>query len=176
MDWVNAQIIQRGLRGDRNAVLEMPYKLMITTAVLALVLPVVLESARELSEIQTERELEKECRFLASSITMLYRQGLGSTKTVTLNPPENTLMVSAGTDLNNGKLNDAVTIRYKIDGGELHRIAVKSGVNYISMCSTDNNSFLITHGGPKDVRLIKCKSTLDLNNDGIVPDYYIRLS
>ncbi|UCH88133.1 MAG: hypothetical protein JSV49_07650 [Thermoplasmata archaeon] len=158
------------------AVMEMPYKLMITAAVLAMVLPVMLESVQLVSQNQAERELEDQCQFLADTAVVLYRCGLDSEKTIELSLPDSTVLVSAGAKLDGSSRAKAVSIQFKITGGELHRIVVKSVNNYISLSSEQQGEFKITQGGTHLLQLKKCEIDLDLNYDGITPDYYIMIT
>ena len=60
--------------------------------------------------------------------------------------------------------------------GWKNRLVVNNGPCFISMCSDENGPFIINQGGKSTVRLLKSEINIDLNNDGIKPDYFIQLS
>jgi hypothetical protein len=155
--------------------MELPHKLMITAIIMALVLPVVLESVEVLDEARSERELEAQCAYLANTASALYRHGGGSSKNIELKLPERTVLLSAGAKPGGGSMPDSITIRYKVAGGQLQRMPVKSGQLYILMTSDLNTSFLINSGGVYNLNLKKCESRIDLNGDGFAPDNYIQI-
>lgn len=161
---------------DKYAVMDMPHKLLITAAVLAFVLPVIFETAEVVTFKQNESLLGAECRYLADSISALYLQGVDSTKIIELTFPDSTVLVSAGSAIDNGIQSDLITLRYRVDEGEVNRIPVKTGSVYIPMSSTENDAFTITSGGSYSVVLKKNLVNADLNADGLVPDCYISIS
>jgi len=136
-------------RGDAEAVLEMPYKLMITVIVTALVLPVVLESASVLEDNNAELELRAQCELLADSVISVYNSGLGSVRLVSLDLPEDTAFLAAGASFEKGTRWDAISIRYKLIGGDIQKLTVRSGSVCISMCSGDMDAFKIHGEGEK---------------------------
>lgn len=163
-------------RTDCFAVMEMPHKLMITAVVMAMVMPLIIEGTDTVIKHQQEQELKAECWHLADRIALLYHQGLNASSIVELKLPEGTVLVSAGASLYNGHRAEMIQIQYRLAGGQLRRIAVKSGDNYISMCSERDNAFKIIQGGDHAVKLRKCQIHSDLNGDGILPDFYIELA
>ena len=134
------------------------------------------------SESKTQPEISTTTTFPVLNVGKVstYIAGIGfrssSTTDTAITIKSPLTYVSVGSALEGKELTDAVSIRYKIEGGQEHRIAVKSGSNYITMCSEQNDTFQIVQGGRHSVTLQKCTASLDLNRDGLTSDYYIQLS
>jgi hypothetical protein len=169
------RLLCKSLGYDNRAVMELPHKLMITAIIMAVVLPVVLESVEVFDKARSERELEAQCAYLADTASALYRQGEGSSINIELKLPDKTVLLSAGAAPGGGSRPDSITIRYKVAGGQLQKMPVKSGHLYIYMSSDLNTSFLINSGGEYSLNLKKCESRIDLNGDGFAPDNYIQI-
>jgi hypothetical protein len=168
--------LKREFKQDHLAVMDIPHKLMISTIILTLVLPIVLNSVEITNDNIAEQELENQCEFLANNIIMVYSQGSGAVQNLVLKLPETTDFVRAGASLQNDFRPDRITIRFKIIDEIAQRTVVGNGLVQIAMCSDNNDTFSITTGGVHTVRLEKMGIDLDLNGDGLKPDHYIMIS
>ena len=151
---------------SNDAVLEMPYKLMISVVILTLTIPIIFESTEDYIQDNQNKKLQAECEYLAGNIKLIYQQGTGAEMKVELNLPDSTEFVSAGGN----------SIRFKIIEGEQERIFVNLGITYIAMRSPENGTFSVERSGVSQVIMKKCLINEDLNTDGVLPDFYVELS
>ena len=101
-----------------DAVLEMPYKMMISVVILTLILPIIFESTEEYTQDNQNKKLQAECEYLADNIKLIYQQGLGAEKIIELNLPDPTEFVYAGGNFQNDSPGEINSIRFKIIEGE----------------------------------------------------------
>ena len=169
-----AQVIS--ISGKNDAVLEMPYKLMISVVILTLTIPIIFESTEDYIQDNQNKKLQAECEYLAGNIKLIYQQGTGAEKKVELNLPDSTEFVSAGGNFYKDSPGEINSIRFKIIEGEQERIFVNLGITYIAMRSPENGTFSVERSGVSQVIMKKCLINEDLNTDGVLPDFYVELS
>ena len=95
---------------------------------------------------------------------------------MSLDLPEDTAYLAAGASFEKGTRGDAISIRYKLIGGEIQKLTVRCGPVYIPMCSDDMEAFKIHGEGEHSIRIRKCMIEKDLNGDGLTPDHYVEFT
>ena len=159
---------------DSRGIEGVPIKLLIVAIVLAITGPLIFSALMSFDRARVEQGLEAELDEFVSTVQVIYTSGPGNSVTIEFDIPSGTFTrvetVCFG-DVPGGSMSSV--IRYRLQG-RAESLMVLESPN-VPMIGLDNVPLEIA-SGRYDI-LAECLVTdQDLNNDGMVPDTYVRLT
>ncbi len=159
---------------DPEGIEGVPIKLLVVAIVLAITVPLIFSALRSYDHARVEQGLEAELDEFVTMVQTIYVSGPGNGVTMEIDIPSGTFSrvetISFG-DVLGGSMSSV--IRYRLQGRAESLLVLKNP--NVPMTGIDNSSLEIASGHYEI--LAECFVTdQDLNNDGMVPDTYIRLT
>lgn len=159
---------------NNNAIEGLPLTMIVVMVVLAITIPLIIGSLRAYDRGRVEQEIASEIGRFISMVQLVYTSGPGNSVVIDFNAPSGSMThidcVKFG-DEPGGNMSSV--IRYMIHGRAEVMVLLESP--NVPMISQNNTAFHISSGGYRI--MAECISgNLDLNDDGLSSDTYVRLT
>lgn len=152
----------------------VPLKLMIVAIILAITVPLIFSSLRAYDFSRVEQELIAELDEFVATVRMIYTSGPGNSALIMFDVPEGSFAkvecVRMG-DALGGTMSSVVGHQLR---GRQEVLRLIENPN-VPLTSSDNDTLELLMGH-HEIRAECELSSIDLNDDGIFPDAYVRLT
>ena len=159
---------------DCRGIEGVPIKLLIVAIVLAITVPLIFSALRGFDRARVEQDLEAELEEFVSMVQVIYTSGPGNSVTIEFDIPGGAFTrvetVSFG-DVPGGSMSSV--IRYRLQGRAESWMVLENP--NVPMTGLDNVPLEVASGHYEI--LAECLvADQDLNDDGMVPDTFVRLT